>query len=135
MENTFPVFCKETNYNAFINTFTENKEEIKKDSSRSGDILCAVCKNKITNIKDAATVNSKHQHLFVNPDGITYNIRCFKKAPGAQPVTEPVIIYTWFPGYSWRVVQCSECRTHNGWKYESTNDEFFGLIEEKIIFR
>jgi hypothetical protein len=134
MENIFPLIFKETDYQSFIKVFTENSFDEKKDSTEEGAVFCTLCRNKITDIKETAIINSSHRHTFVNPDGIKYSIRCFKNAPGALPVTEPVKIYTWFPGYSWRVTQCSLCRTHNGWKYSSGNDEFYGLIEEMIIY-
>ena len=90
-------------------------------------ILCAVCKARITDQRQATAIDGHHEHAFFNPSGIAFEIRCFRAAPGAIPRGGATAAFTWFPGYRWRFVQCALCRTHLGWLFTGA-DSFHGLI-------
>lgn len=117
-----------------IKNIIEEKELTEEKENENPWIFCAVCKNKIANIKDRIEVDSKHHHTFLNPHGVYYNICCFKKANGCLPYGEQIEEYTWFPGYSWQIVLCSKCKIHNGWKYDSGKSIFYGLINNRLTY-
>jgi hypothetical protein len=123
---------KKSDYKAYINNLTNIKEKTDFVDFDEEWILCNICKNKITKISDKIEVNSKHNHTFLNPQGLFFNISCFKNAPGCETFSRPTEEYTWFPGYEWQVVVCKNCRIHNGWKYTSGENAFFGLIENTL---
>ncbi len=132
--NKFKNFqFRKDNSKEYVDKKILEKEQVDQKENENPWIFCAVCKNKIANIKDKIEVDSKHYHTFLNPHGIFYNIRCFKKAAGCLPYGEPIEEYTWFPGYSWQIVLCSNCKIHNGWKYDSGKSTFFGLIDNRLI--
>jgi hypothetical protein len=73
-----------------------------------------------------------HEHTFVNPHGIRYHIGCFATAAGCVPVGEPSAYWTWFPGHTWRIEVCRNCREHLGWLFESADSEFHGLVLDRL---
>jgi len=94
-------------------------------------IRCAVCSAVITHHNQALQINNRHEHTFFNPAGITFELRCFRQAPGGSPHGEPSAEFTWFPGYRWQIVLCATCRTHLGWLFTGTQS-FFGLITNRL---
>ena len=135
--NNFLYQMKKSDYKRFIEKFTkeENSEKEAFQEEEKEWLLCSICKNRIAKISDMIEVNSKHKHTFMNPHGLFFNIRCFKEAIGCVALTSPTEEFTWFPGYSWQVTVCNKCQTHNGWKFNSGNNSFFGLIENKLFFQ
>ena len=125
-------FFRKTDSKEYIDVKVSNKELEKQEKKENPWLFCAVCKNKITRTKEKIEVNSKHSHTFLNPHGVYYNIRCFKKASGCIPYGQPTEEYTWFPSYAWQIVVCSKCKIHNGWKYDSGKSTFYGLIENRL---
>ena len=77
------------------------------------------------------TINDRHEHAFFNPAGIAFEIRCFRRAPGAVPHGEPSAEFTWFPSYRWQVVLCATCRAHLGWLFIN-GGSFYGLIATRL---
>jgi hypothetical protein len=98
------------------------------------NIVCAVCGAVITRRDLAQRVNNRHEHAFFNPAGMTFEIRCFRRAPGVESQGEPSPEFTWFAGYHWQIVVCASCRTHLGWLFRrlEDGDVFFGLISNRL---
>ncbi len=97
-------------------------------------MLCTTCSSPITTEKEAISVNGLHGHVFFNPSGIAFDVRCFQKAPGCRIHGKSTTDFTWFAGYSWQYALCSTCLTHLGWRFHSdTGDSFFGLIANRLI--
>jgi hypothetical protein len=106
------------------------------DSLAAGEdqaLLCRVCSSVITKPEEAITKNGLHEHVFFNPTGITFELRCFGRAKGCSLQGEPTSAFTWFAGYSWQYAICSTCLTHLGWRFQSDNDCFWGLIGNRLI--
>lgn len=95
--------------------------------------LCKACNQIITSPRERIEVNGSHAHTFVNPSGILFEIGCFRIAVGCAYVGYPTREWSWFTGYSWRVVVCGLCLTHLGWLYTGeTFDSFYGLILNRL---
>jgi hypothetical protein len=95
-------------------------------------ISCAACGHGITDAAARTTMNGSFDHSFRNPQGLSFHIGCFSRAPGCVTCGEPTLEYTWFAGYAWRVALCAGCRTHLGWRYDGAGGGFFGLILARL---
>jgi len=108
-------------------------------------IICAFCGNIITNLSQCISVNGSHEHVFVNPHGIVFNTRCFKRCDGC--IVESVVYseFSWFHGYNWQIAGCLRCSQHLGWLFSTGKpvalqrnptlslDSFYCLILHNII--
>ena len=107
-------------------------EELDKEEEEK--FYCANCGHLITTGRWWISMDSGHEHRFSNPAGMTFDIRCFKEAPGAVAVGEQSDEFTWFQVYDWQVALCRGCGAHLGWQF--TGDEappvFFGLIGDRL---
>ena len=98
------------------------------------NLYCSLCNSDITTLDERITVQSKHEHVFMNPAGRIYRIGCFGTAPGCLQAGTRTEECTWFAGYSWRYAICAHCNIHLGWVYNSpTKEVFFGLILSRLI--
>lgn len=105
------------------------------DSDSEAGVLCANCRTGITSLRHVIEKNGRHQHNFINPDGIFYCLGCFAEAPGCRNIGRSCLDHTWFSGFGWRISLCGKCRDHLGWFYQSAaGGSFFGLILDKLIF-
>lgn len=98
-------------------------------------LLCGICAARITHQDQTVSINDRHQHVFFNPDGIVFEIRCFQTAHGTVLHDQPSTEFTWFPGYSWQIALCGTCKTHLGWRFakEPVAHTFFGLIASRLL--
>ncbi|MBN2547274.1 MAG: hypothetical protein JXB50_15840 [Spirochaetes bacterium] len=111
----------------------KTSEKIKTDDLDKKWLVCSICNNRITKNINKIEINSSHEHTFTNPHGILYIIRCFNGAPGCYTIGFSTNDFTWFPGYSWEVSICSNCKVHNGWKYTKGASVFYGIIKELLV--
>jgi hypothetical protein len=98
-------------------------------------LFCAACRRAVTSRADKITVNGAHAHEFKNPTGVDFVVGCFARAPGCTGFGETSRVWTWFPGYAWRVELCAGCRAHLGWSYaapEMPIASFFALILDRL---
>ena len=97
-------------------------------------ILCRQCRRIITSPAERIEVQNTHLHTFANPNGIVYQIGCFRSAAGCGYAGQPSYEFSWFKGYSWRVAVCGSCLFHLGWLFISPDSESFnGLILDHLI--
>lgn len=93
---------------------------------------CIACGLTITDREQSRLISGRHVHRCTNPAGLTFEIGCFREAPGCTAVGEPTLEWTWFAGCRWQVALCRQCSLHLGWRY--TGDEiFFGLILDRLV--
>ncbi len=92
-----------------------------------GGILCKVCDHLITRPEELVTINDRFIHCFTNPAGVSYEIQCYKDAPGVLVSGKPTDFFSWFPGYRWQYSYCQQCKIHLGWLFSSDTDAFYGL--------
>ena len=91
-------------------------------------LCCAVCGHRITDDSYRIEMAGAHEHTFVNPGGFVHHIGCFALAPGCVHLGSPESAFSWFPGWTWQVASCAQCRTHLGWIYRNATEQFHGLI-------
>jgi len=102
-------------------------------SGREHAIVCKLCGYRITSESAKIMVNNSHVHTCTNPAGIIYTFGCFQDAPGITATGTASSEYTWFTGYSWQILVCSNCNEHLGWLFRN-GDIFFALIVDKLTF-
>ena len=99
-------------------------------------IVCRQCLNVITSSSERKVVNGAHAHTFANPEGIVFEISCYRDAWGCGYVGPASPEFTWFAGYLWRIAICGNCHAHLGWRFTAPDGLFFhGLITSQIIAR
>ncbi len=113
-------------------TVLANSHEHKKTAPEQA-ILCRVCCAAITTPGQGMAKDGLHEHVFFNPAGIAFEIRCYKRAPGCLIRGEPTAAFSWFDGYNWQYALCSTCLTHLGWWFTTRQDSFFGLIANRLM--
>src|SRR4030043_289297 len=97
------------------------------ERGRESHLLCQQCHQIITSISEMIEVSGCHQHTFANPEGLLFEIGCFRKAIGCWYIGPATEEFTWFKGFQWKVAVCSRCLIHLGWLYYG-NESFHGLI-------
>jgi len=95
-------------------------------------LACAFCLRPVTTSAARIEVGGAHQHTFVNPHGFRYHIGCFATVVGCVPVGEPSAFWTWFPGHTWQIELCGNCREHLGWRFHAADSEFHGLVLDRL---
>jgi hypothetical protein len=95
-------------------------------------LFCAACRHPVTHQDERISVQGGHEHRFTNPQGITYQIGCFREAAGCAAIGEATLEYTWFRGYAWRIALCAHCRAHLGWRFQTEGEYFHGLITGRL---
>ena len=119
--------------------FEKLNEVVEDDASeqeprKEENILCRQCLQVITNPAESIEVQGSHQHTFANPQGILFQIGCFRSATGCGHVGPATYEWSWFNGFRWSAALCSMCLTHLGWLYTSSGSESFcGLILSRLI--
>lgn len=103
------------------------------DADVEKGLVCRKCRAHVTESRHAVAINGNHLHTFFNPAGIVFEIRCFSQAKGCAVHGEATGEFSWFAGYVWRYALCGNCLAHLGWKYESGENTFFGLIQDKLV--
>ena len=111
-------------------TSDEKDEEADKERKK---LFCKTCLNLITLDSYGIEVDGSHSHTFMNPRGIVFHIGCFMNARGCFIMGNPTAEYTWFSGYTWSHVICSNCLNHLGWYYQSGHSSFYGLILDQLM--
>jgi len=113
--------------------FPEEKP-FERESGSEEAILCRQCHQVLTNPSERTSIQGSHQHTFANPHGVVFQIGCFRSVRNCGYVGPATSEWSWFRGYSWRILVCSMCLTHLGWLYASNgNESFSGLILDRII--
>lgn len=74
---------------------------------------------------------------YQNPQGVSCELFTFSEARNLHEADFSTEEYTWFEGYAWRPVGCSECKIHLGWRFEASREEtkprsFFGLLVDQM---
>ncbi|MCJ7771749.1 MAG: cereblon family protein [Desulfobacterales bacterium] len=119
--------------NSSLNPAIE-KDPKEQDTDGGNYLLCRHCLQVISSPAERIKVQGSHKHTFANPQGIIYEIGCFKNATGCGYTGNPTAEYTWFRGFRWRVALCGLCLTHLGWLFMSTaSSSFNGLILNRLV--
>ena len=98
-------------------------------------LYCVHCETHITDKVHKIDRQGAHRHTCTNPAQLTFNIGCFKAAPGCTQVGIPTSDHSWFNGYRWCIALCAGCQKHLGWHFVGTGDRFHGLILSELMER
>jgi hypothetical protein len=97
-------------------------------------IVCRQCLHVITSSAERTVVNGAHVHTFANPEGIVFEIACYRDAWGCAYLGPSSPEFTWFAGFVWRIAVCAKCRVHFGWRFSASEGHFFhGLITSRLV--
>ena len=74
----------------------------------------------------------------MNNHGYNHEMLTVKKCWSVMTQGQPESQYSWFPGYTWQIINCPECWSHLGWCFRATRDElkprmFYGLTKTAIV--
>jgi cereblon len=92
---------------------------------------CARCGAEVARDRDRVPLDGSSSRVFVNPEGIEYEIAGFGEAAGCAEISEPSFYWSWFPGCAWQVSVCAACSAHLGWRFSGAAS-FHGLILDRI---
>jgi len=106
----------------------ENEKTEKEDEA----LVCFSCLNQITRRDHAVQVSGSHTHTFFNPQGIVFELGCFREASGCLVMGEATSEFTWFADSVWQFALCRKCGIHLGWHYEMRESRFYGLILDRL---
>ena len=125
---------EEKNNGSESGVLLEEKTEERADED-DNFIRCGQCLYAIARAGDEISVGGAHKHTFANPNGIVFEIGCFRSADGCKYAGSPTEEFTWFSGYAWRIAVCGKCLMHLGWLYVSPGkDGFVGLIVDRLVY-
>jgi hypothetical protein len=97
-------------------------------------IVCRQCLHVITSDAERLIMHGAHAHTFANPEGIVFEIACYRNASGCGYLGPASSEFTWFAGYVWRIAVCANCHIHLGWRFTAADGNFFhGLITSRLI--
>lgn len=91
-------------------------------------IVCAACGHRITDEDHRREMAGKHEHTFVNAAGFVHHIGCFAAAGGCAYIGSTETAFSYFPGWTWQIAVCGQCRAHLGWIYRNAGEQFHGLL-------
>uniref|UniRef100_A0A182JW43 Protein cereblon n=1 Tax=Anopheles christyi TaxID=43041 RepID=A0A182JW43_9DIPT len=105
--------------------------------------ICKRCESEIANYDDMFAMSKQGvQTSYCNPAGYVHDTLTVHKTKenSTLPVDRPSTNFSWFPGYSWQIIVCANCRQHLGWKFvaEKKNvlpKSFFGLSGTNITVK
>ena len=102
------------------------------DPGTDGVLRCGTCAEETTRSDAAVEIAGAHARTFRNPAGWSFGVACYREAAGCTPIGEATLEHTWFPGYAWRLLRCTGCRSHLGWRFDSGDDAFAALITARL---
>ncbi|XP_049294794.1 protein cereblon [Anopheles funestus] len=105
--------------------------------------ICKRCESEIANYDDMFAMSKQGvQTSYCNPSGYVHDTLTVHKTKenSTLPVERPSTNFSWFPGYSWQIIVCANCRQHLGWKFvaEKKNvlpKSFYGLSGTNITVK
>ncbi|GIY37542.1 protein cereblon [Caerostris extrusa] len=81
-------------------------------------LTCKDCSNVIARREDIFSMSLQGpQGTYVNPNGYVHEAITVYKAKGLHLSGRPSTEQSWFPGYAWTIMECSQCHSHMGWRF------------------
>ncbi|KAH8852833.1 Protein cereblon [Schistosoma japonicum] len=108
---------------------------------RSSACVCASCGANITSSQYIVCLAQEgSSQTYVNPSGVLHDIVTVSQiTPNSiNLIGEATAEYSWFPGYSWTIANCSSCYQHMGWLFTALNDhlrprKFWGIRRQTVV--
>lgn len=94
-----------------------------KELCRESSEMCCQCGQQLTSFTSNERLNlfggNSVKATFVNRYGNSFNIITTRQLSNYRCISPPSMEDTWFPNYSWRIIQCKKCRHHIGWLFST----------------
>ncbi|GAA33019.2 cereblon [Clonorchis sinensis] len=108
---------------------------------RSAACVCVLCDCNITSSRHIICLAQEGSfQTYVNPAGVLHDIVTVSQVThnSVSLVGSPSEEYSWFPGYSWTIANCTSCSHHLGWLFNAVKDElrprrFWGIRRDAIV--
>jgi len=98
--------------------------------------LACGCGSEKMEILDLISLNSEAMgSCYVNPHGYVHDMFTVRRVQNVSYSGRAHTEFSWFPGYSWTVMNCSTCGAHMGWKFKSRRlkpAKFYGINRSAI---
>ncbi|XP_012543838.1 protein cereblon isoform X2 [Bombyx mori] len=100
-------------------------------------LCCGSCGGEVAQREHVFPMSSHGVHSnYTNPGGYVHGVVTVTRARAA-PGGPPSADYSWFPGYSWTVALCRDCRAHVGWRFDAIKrslrpQQFYGLCRNYV---
>ena len=96
------------------------KEELEVMRRMSG-LHCLHCSMRLADCQDLVQLSDEGVGAhYVNSHGVVHDMLTAKKA-SVHIVGDPEADHSWFPGFSWQICYCRQCRMHLGWLFTRNN--------------
>jgi hypothetical protein len=112
----------------------EAEDPERRSSARTAEpsgVRCGACKTLLATQNDVTERAGAVDHVFANPAGVVFSIRCFARVEHVQLVGERTFAATWFCGYAWQIAICEACHLHLGWAFFG-EAPFWALVRDRI---
>lgn len=75
--------------------------------------------------------------MFVNAHGVIHDTLTVVDVKNVRLFGHKCSEYSWFPNYSWIIINCSSCDHHMGWKFVANNrnltpQHFYGISRRNV---
>ncbi|KAI6175282.1 Protein cereblon [Aphelenchoides bicaudatus] len=98
--------------------------------------LACNCGSEKFDVNDLINLSSESLgNCYVNPHGYVHDMFTSRKIQNVAYHGNAETKFSWFAGYSWTIMNCSNCGCHMGWKFKSSKLEprkFFGINRSAI---
>ncbi|XP_047998312.1 protein cereblon-like [Leguminivora glycinivorella] len=107
---------------------------------KSKALCCGSCGAELSRRSHMFAMSSDGVHAnYTNFGGFMHDVVTVRTATETL-LGPPSAEYSWFPGYTWRVAQCSACGTHVGWRFDAMKRklrpaQFFALCRNLVMPR
>ncbi|XP_063537664.1 protein cereblon-like [Cydia strobilella] len=107
---------------------------------KSKALCCGNCGAELSRRSHMFAMSSDGVHAnYTNYGGFMHDVVTVRAAHGTL-LGPPSAEYSWFPGYTWCVAQCSACGTHMGWRFDAMKRQlrpaqFFALCRNLVLPR
>ena len=105
---------------------------------KCSSLRCVSCQAEISETSSIFTMSVRGpMGTFVNPHGWVHQMFTVKSSNGFDLIGKRSEQDSWFPGYAWTIMQCSNCHHHLGWQFTSVKHKlepirFFGLCRRSV---
>ncbi|XP_014770294.1 protein cereblon isoform X1 [Octopus bimaculoides] len=102
-------------------------------------LCCRKCDLEVANKSDVFSMSLEGPlAAYVNPGGHVHETVTVHKAKGLTLIGQPSTENSWFPGYAWTIINCSQCGSHMGWRFTAAKrklspQKFWGLCRASLI--
>lgn len=118
------------------NEVCDDEVHLTREENKPLRYRCRHCNTPIAFLQDEIPVDALGSHsIQVNPNGFVHEVITVRTTQNTISIGKPVPADSWFPGFCWRYLVCSECTEFVGWSYSRPLERimiFAGLSRASI---